>query len=171
MASATTPGPDYTRSRDVRHGAATGGGAATASYSQLTGLDLTCLAAKTVPGQVRTLVRLRLLEWGLPGLVDDACLVAAELVTNACEATPEKPIRTRFTRDAHGVVLAVWDSSDRLPQAAPIVELELDDLDLSEENLDRNGGRGLPLVQALATDYGTRKTNPHGKWTWARLTP
>jgi hypothetical protein len=68
------------------------------------------------------------------------------------------------------VLLAVWDSSDHMPTVKEVVELTLDDLDLSEENFDNNGGWGLPLVRALSCDCGVSKTNPRGKWVWARLT-
>ncbi|WP_433325545.1 hypothetical protein [Spirillospora sp. CA-294931] len=67
------------------------------------------------------------------------------------------------------MVLAVWDSSDAMPQARPVVELEPEDLDLSPANFDNNGGWGLPLVEALACQSGVTRTQPHGKWVWARL--
>jgi hypothetical protein len=56
-----------------------------------------------------------------------------------------------------------------MPQVKPIVEVNPDDLDLSPANWDNNGGWGLPLIQAIASEYGVRKTEPHGKWAWARL--
>ncbi|TDD13723.1 hypothetical protein E1287_43130, partial [Actinomadura sp. KC06] len=70
------------------------------------GLDLTCLAARTVPGQVRTLVELRLASWGLDALRDDVTLIASELVTNAVRHTPKQGIRMRLMREAGGVLLA-----------------------------------------------------------------
>jgi hypothetical protein len=44
-----------------------------------------------------------------------------------------------------------------------------EDLDLSEENWDDNGGWGLPIVQALADDCGYTPHPSGGKWVWARL--
>jgi hypothetical protein len=63
----------------------------------------------------------------------------------------------------------VWDGSDRLPQVQPIKEMSADDLDLSPENFDDNGGWGLHIVRATASECGVRKTAPYGKWVWACL--
>jgi anti-sigma regulatory factor (Ser/Thr protein kinase) len=134
------------------------------------GLDITCMAATTVAAEVRQRIGIRLAEWGLSGVVDDACLVAGELVVNACEATPDGAIRIRFTRESRTVTFAVWDASDRMPQVRRVIELEPEDLDLSPENWDNNGGWGLSLVQALSSECGVSRTAPRGKWVWARLT-
>lgn len=64
-----------------------------------------------------------------------------------------------------------------LQSPAPVIELILDTLDLSEDNFDANGGRGLHIIEALATTWGYTPGpgNPAtghsaGKWVWARLT-
>jgi two-component sensor histidine kinase len=134
------------------------------------GLDVTCLAARTVAAEMRQRMEFRLAAWGLMHIAHDAFLIADELITNACAATPNGEIRIRFTREPQSVVLGVWDSSDEMPTVKAVVELTLNDLDLSEENFDNNGGWGLPLVRALSCDCGVSKTNPRGKWVWARLT-
>lgn len=118
-------------------------------------LDVRFLAARTAPAQVRTLVGLRLDAWGLAAVCDDAKLIASELVTNAVLHTSEQEIRARLTREARGVLLEVWDSSDVLP--AP------------REDVEGLGGRGLPLVAALASECGASRTAPYGKWVWARI--
>lgn len=136
-------------------------------------LDMTCLAALTVPGQVRALVELRLAEWGLAGVGDDVTLIASELVTNAVRCAPEREIRVRFTRELGAVLLAVWDSSDvrpvrkRVPgaadeHAAPDAEA------LNPGHDDGTGGHGLPIVEALSEKCGVTPTRPHGKWVWSR---
>lgn len=135
----------------------------------LEALDMTCLAAGTVGADARQRIELRLSGWGLTRLADDAQLIAAELIANACAATPTGHIRIRFSRETGSVLLAVWDAGDLLPQVRPVRELELDDLDLREERFDDNGGWGLQLVQALSTECGVSRTRPNGKWVWARL--
>ncbi|WP_165966850.1 ATP-binding protein [Actinomadura sp. 7K507] len=135
-------------------------------------LDISCLAAGTTSGLVRTLVEFRLAEWGLEKIAGDVLLIAGELVANAVQNTRDREIRVRFTREAGTVVLAVWDSSDEMPVVRPVVELTLDDVvpdacALDDGYDDGTGGWGLPLVQALSSDCGVRRTEPSGKWVWA----
>lgn len=132
-------------------------------------LDMTCLAAATVAADARQRIGLRLDAWGLTRSAADVQLVAAELIANACAATPDGRIRVRFTREKSSVLLGVWDASDLMPQVRPIQEPTIEDLDLSEANFDRNGGWGLQLVQALACECGVRRTDPSGKWVWSRF--
>ncbi|MGH3392683.1 MAG: ATP-binding protein, partial [Actinomadura sp.] len=130
-------------------------------------LDVTCLATANVAGELRRRIEYRLAAWGMAEIGHDTCLVATELIVNAGRATPGGEIRFRFTRLPGGVLVEVWDASDRTPEALPIRVLEPEDLDLSPERFDDNGGWGLPLVQALAAECGTRRTVPNGKWVWA----
>lgn len=132
-------------------------------------LDWECLATGTVAAKARHRVELRLTAWRLAHLAEDIKLVAAELITNACTARPDGVIKVRMIRERHAVLLAVWDSVDEMPKVQPTRELELDDLDLTEGNLDRNGGWGLQLVRSLASECGARTTEPRGKWVWARF--
>ena len=137
-------------------------------------LDISCLAARTTAGLVRTLVEFRLAEWGLEKIAGDVLLIVGELVANAVEYTRDREIRVRFTREAGAVVLAVWDSSDEMPVARPVTELGLNDIvpdarALDDGYDDGTGGWGLPLVQALSSDCGVRKTEPSGKWVWAAV--
>jgi anti-sigma regulatory factor (Ser/Thr protein kinase) len=132
-------------------------------------LDVRCLAVRNVAGEFRKRAGYRLAAWRLTGISDDVILVATELITNACAATPETEIRIRLTRERGSVLLGVWDSSDRMPEVRPAGDLGPTELDLSPEHFDDNGGWGLPLVQALATECGVRRTTPNGKWVWARL--
>ncbi|WP_083983295.1 ATP-binding protein [Actinomadura hibisca] len=129
------------------------------------------LGSPAAAGLARTLAKQRLHKWGCFHKADDVLLIVAELIANAARATPRQEIRFQLSRDAHGIVIAVWDASPQLPQPKPLVELTLDDLDLSEEALDDNGGRGLPIVQALATACGYTIDPGGGKWVWARLSP
>ncbi len=134
------------------------------------GLDVTFLAARTAPGQVRAQVELRLAAWGLAGLRDEVTLIASELVTNAVRHTPDRKIRVRFTREARGVLLAVWDSCDALPVRKPASSAASPDAAALEAgHMEETGGRGLPIVEALASACGVSPTVPHGKWVWARV--
>ncbi|WUH99447.1 ATP-binding protein [Spirillospora sp. NBC_00431] len=140
----------------------------------LGGLDVTFRAARTVPGQVRLLVELRLVEWGLAGLVDDMTLIASELTTNAVCHSSGREIRVRFTREPRGVLLRVWDASDAMPVRGQAVETAADvaapdAAALESGHLDGMSGRGLPIVEALAYRCGVSRTKPYGKWTWARV--
>ncbi|SNS44133.1 Histidine kinase-like ATPase domain-containing protein [Actinomadura meyerae] len=129
------------------------------------------LASNAAPGLARTLTRPRLDKWGYVHISDDAFLIASELITNAVAATPGKEIRYQCSRDTAGVLIAVWDASPTVPRVHPLIELTLDTLDVSEENWDDNGGRGLPIVTALATECGHTPDPSGGKWVWARLKP
>ncbi|WUH98989.1 ATP-binding protein [Spirillospora sp. NBC_00431] len=150
------------------------GGGASVNVVATRRLDVTFPAAPIVPGQVRTLVELRLVEWDLTGLVDDVTLIASELVTNAVRHASGREIRVRFTREPYGVLLSVWDASDAMPVRGLPVNSAADATApnataLEAGRLDGMGGRGLPIVQALAHRCGVSRTEPHGKWTWARV--
>lgn len=135
------------------------------------GLDCMCLAAKTLAGEMRQRIGIRLDEWGLAHLAGDVLLIADELIVNACAATPERKIRIRFTREPGAVLVGVWDSSDARPVPRPVTELTLDDIIPDPEALDPGhyeGGRGLAIVRALASECGITATQPSGKWVWAR---
>lgn len=137
-------------------------------------MDIRFLAARSTAGLVRTLVGFRLREWGLAGIAGDVCQVAGELVANAAEMTLYREIQVRFTREVRTVMLAVWDSSDAMPVLRPIIDLSLEDIVPDPRALEPGHdagtrGRGLPIVQALAAECGVTKTEPHGKWVWARV--
>jgi len=119
-------------------------------------------------GVARVLAGARIRKWDYSAVLDDALLIVSELVTNAAEVTPGEKIVLQVGRDGQGIFFAVWDSSARMPEPRPVAELGLDDLDLSEESFDDNGGWGLALVQALSTSCGVTRDPNGGKWVWAR---
>ncbi|MBG6089532.1 ATP-binding protein [Actinomadura viridis] len=131
------------------------------------------LASPTAAGMARTLTNARLHKWGYTHLSDDAFLVASELITNAVTATPGSEIKYQLSRDGGEVLLAVWDSSTRVPAPRPIppVELSLETLDLAPERWDDNGGWGIPIVATLSVSSGYTLDPQGGKWVWARLKP
>jgi len=120
-----------------------------------------------------SLVEQRLLTWGVGADVRyDVRLVLSELVANAVSVTPaDGRITVGCDRDAVGVVVGVADPCPRLLRApAPLVEPRLEDLDLREENFDRNGGWGLGIVAALSVEHGVAPVpDGGGKVVWARL--
>lgn len=137
------------------------------------GLDTAFLAAWTAPAQVRMQLSLRLASWGMSRITEDVALIASELVTNAVRHAGEGEVRVRFTREAHGVLLEVWDACDRRPvvrrePGTPSAERPLDAAGPDPGDDDGMGGRGLLIVERLAVECGVVPTDPRGKWVWAR---
>jgi anti-sigma regulatory factor (Ser/Thr protein kinase) len=135
---------------------------------------MSLLAAPTAPGMMRSLVEFRLRDWRMERNADDVYLVASELITNAVQSVPDREIRVRLVREAGAVVIGVWDPSDAMPVVQPLVEMTLDDIIPDARALDigcdgGTGGRGLPIVQALSVECGVTKTEPFGKWVWAKV--
>lgn len=133
-------------------------------------------ASSAAPTFARTIMERRLIKWGYSRIIDDALLVTAELVTNAVRATPGKLIKLRCRWGPGAITVEVWDSSPEPPTPAPMIELSLDDIDVSESSFDGNGGRGLHIVEALAIAWGhcfepidPATDHSPGKWVWARL--
>jgi hypothetical protein len=129
------------------------------------------LASTAAAGLARTLTNARLYKWGHAHISDDAFLVASELINNALAETPGKEIKYLLGREGGEIFLAVWDSSNRVPCQRPPVEFTLDELDLSPERFDDNGGWGLGIVATLATNCGYTTDPNGGKWVWAALKP
>jgi anti-sigma regulatory factor (Ser/Thr protein kinase) len=134
-------------------------------------LVMPLMGTPSAVGLARTLVDARIRKWDYFHILDNVLLIVSELVTNAARQTPHKEIRLQLSRDASGIVIAVWDGDHELPQARPKKELTLDDLDLSEEAFDDNGGWGLHIIQALSSTCGVMGDPAGGKWIWARIRP
>ena len=108
------------------------------------------------PGQARALVGRRLTEHDRHSLVDDVTLVVSELVTNAV-VHARTAIRVRIEELPFCVKLTVFDESADLP--APRLARRVVG--------DSEGGRGVWLVDACSTDWGTDRVGDHGKCVWA----
>lgn len=131
-----------------------------------------CLELGALPSTVpcaRLHTRLVLAEWGLKAQVETAELLVSELVTNAVQAsegmigcryqgrwTPGvPPVRMWLCSDKQSVLVQVWDGSDRRPERKDV-------------DLEAVGGRGLLLVEALSTEWGTYSPERStGKVVWA----
>ncbi|MFI0366841.1 ATP-binding protein [Actinomadura sp. 1N219] len=122
-------------------------------------------------GLARTLADSRLRNWDYFHILDDALLIVSELVTNAARQTPNQEIRVQVSRDADGLIIAVWDRDPQYPRPKPRTTLTLEDLDISEDAFDDNGGRGLHIVRALSVRCGATRDPAGGKWVWARMRP
>jgi len=119
------------------------------------------------PGIVRAHVRAVLTRYQATSTVlDNAELVASELVTNSLSCTRD-PVAVRLVRTDGRLRLSVWDSSPYPPQprcpgpgkgAGP--------------ELDAESGRGLWLLRACADEWGhyllvNGRRNGGGKEVWA----
>lgn len=94
----------------------------------------------------RAHVRQLLWEWNHAELAEDASVVVSELVTNAVMASADMraanaPVQVWLASDTTRVLVAIADASPHPP-----VRLNLEP--------DAEGGRGLALVEALATRWG-----------------
>ncbi|MER6605774.1 ATP-binding protein [Streptomyces sp. NPDC000927] len=104
--------------------------------------------------QARHDASLVLLTWHLEPLIESAELIVTELVANAIQHG-EGPIEFSITRIEDGVKLAVADRSPNSPDPRPADPLD-------------EGGRGILLVEALATSWGCQEKR-NGKQVWAEL--
>ncbi|WP_369225918.1 ATP-binding protein [Streptomyces sp. R39] len=111
--------------------------------------------AESVP-VARHLVRKALDDWKLHSLGDTAELVVTELVTNSVRHARSTTIRVTVRRLAGGTVqVAVIDMSHDMPVLLPPTE-------------DAEDGRGLAVIDAVSTQWGTDLL-PWGKRVWADL--
>ncbi|MET9669345.1 ATP-binding protein [Streptomyces sp. NPDC006475] len=113
--------------------------------------------------ETRHRVEAQLLTWKRPPeTVDAAMLIVTELVTNAVEHTDAADIICTVSLRSDVVTVSVTDTdtdTGAFTHSAPVPALP-DDLEES--------GRGLFLVSALATDWGTRLT-AGSREVWACL--
>jgi hypothetical protein len=118
-------------------------------------------AYPTAPACARGHARSVALEWGLASLADTAELLASEMVTNALQASrrlaaQEIPvIRLWLACDQSSLVLHVWDASHEMPTR-------------QQPDPDDESGRGLMIIDSLATRWGSYETRD-GKVVWAQL--
>ncbi|BFU45073.1 ATP-binding protein [Krasilnikovia sp. MM14-A1004] len=94
-------------------------------------------------------------RWGLPHLIGPACLVVSELVANAVEHAGTMITLQISHRDRY-VNISVRDGS---PEPPRLIELDV---------LDRERGRGIMLVDSVATHWGWLPSR-EGKVVWATL--
>jgi anti-sigma regulatory factor (Ser/Thr protein kinase) len=108
------------------------------------------------PGHARVFVADTLEQWGLPALVDAATLLTSELVTNA--------VRHAGT----GMELAISRSDGGVVRVAVTDRAPAVDVHLRRSGNDAEGGRGLFLVEQLATGWGSA-VHDNAKTVWFEL--
>ena len=99
-------------------------------------------------------------EWGLRALADDTALIVSEIATNSIEASvvlPERPpIALRLLATETLLRIEVWDQSPH-------------NVEPREVDADAECGRGLTVVAALSTHWGSNRTSHQHKVVWAEL--
>jgi anti-sigma regulatory factor (Ser/Thr protein kinase) len=136
--------------------------------SQLTMPHLELSASPAAVPCARHHVRQVLRQAGLTELIGPAELAASEIVTNAvraaggleahCSAASDAAdalVRLWLTAGEHGALLLVWDASPSRPQP-------------QSPDHDAESGRGLLLVEAVSTAWGSFEVaGQPGKVVWA----
>jgi anti-sigma regulatory factor (Ser/Thr protein kinase) len=112
-------------------------------------------ATKTAPQLVRGFLRSTLETWKLDGFGHVTELLASELVSNAVVHVGH-PMTVRISRRPDSIRVEVQDESQQLPS-------------LGTPDLTSAHGRGVWLVDALATDWGAEVDPEHGKTVWFEL--
>jgi anti-sigma regulatory factor (Ser/Thr protein kinase) len=118
------------------------------------------------PRTGREFTREILADWKLCRLAEDATVVVSELVTNAVRhgmrgvlhPAHARPIQLVLLRDERKLLAVVTDAGNDLPAPPPA---DPDGFDFMES------GRGLHVVEAIASAWGWTRLAGAGKAVWA----
>lgn len=116
------------------------------------------------PRTARDFTRQTLRAWDLDTLTDDATVIVSELVTNAwrhglrcgLDDPAADPIELIFWRSGRELFCVVTDSGEGRPV-------------LAEPDLCAEAGRGLHVIEALASSWGWSPLDAYRKAVWAAL--
>jgi anti-sigma regulatory factor (Ser/Thr protein kinase) len=108
------------------------------------------------PGEARRAVRAFCVKHAIENVVDDAELLASEVMTNACRLA-NGPVTMFLMADEGALVVIVTDDSDRKLPSAPALSGPLAET-----------GRGLLVLDRLAGAWGSTITSGR-KNVWFRL--
>lgn len=104
----------------------------------------------------RRFVMTTIRSWGCEEATESACLLTSEVLTNAISHSHARgTLDLRLHRTAREITVEVTDTSTHIPQ-------------LRHAESGDESGRGLLLVDTLATDWGARPTD-NGKTVWFTL--
>jgi anti-sigma regulatory factor (Ser/Thr protein kinase) len=109
------------------------------------------------PGEARAAIRRLLPDWRLGALLEPVLLVVSELVANAVQHG-RPPVGLRLRRAGQGVRVDVHDE-----EGTPV--------ESSSAAAEAESGRGLAIVDALASDSGVDQIEGDGKVVWAQVDP
>jgi DNA-binding NarL/FixJ family response regulator len=148
-----------TPARSLTSEIATIAGLVAAAQTALETAQATLKGDKRSPSEARRLVRGALASSLAPSeedeLLDNAMLLVSELVTNAVvHAGSEVDVMIRL--DGSCLRVEVGDTSDVVPRMQP-------------PSVDATSGRGLPLVENLASRWGVAPRPAGGKSVWFEL--
>jgi len=116
-------------------------------------LQLPALPESAASG--RRFIAKTLAGWGLAGLSDTAVLLGNELITNAL-VHAGSAVEVRLVRRRSTLRVAVRDTSGGMPVRRFY-------------SLEARSGRGLAMVEALATRWGVTPLSAGGKTVWFEL--
>jgi anti-sigma regulatory factor (Ser/Thr protein kinase) len=121
------------------------------------GWELKCVAEPEELAALRRIIRLHLVQWGLPHVVDTAQLCVSELVTNVIDHVGVgTPMVLGLSMRGTHVRIEVRDPD---PRALPT---------LVAAERDAEGGRGMAIVSEVADRWGVLP-GPDSKVTWCEL--
>ncbi|MFE3659052.1 SpoIIE family protein phosphatase, partial [Streptomyces sp. NPDC059165] len=101
--------------------------------------------------EARAFLAKALFSWGCYEVADEAQLLVSEVVTNAIQHG-RGPVRLHMRRNSSELTVEVSDQGHHLPQPRMAAD-------------DEESGRGLILVDTLASSWGVRPSD-EGKTTW-----
>jgi anti-sigma regulatory factor (Ser/Thr protein kinase) len=109
-------------------------------------------------GEARRAASECLRSWRLDSVVEPVELLASELITNACKATGSRAdaVAMRLSATPGTLILEVWDANETAPRRQAAA-------------LEAEGGRGLLLVETLASRWHFYRPRSGGKVVWCSL--
>jgi hypothetical protein len=115
---------------------------------------------------VRLHTTLVLREWRMTALADVAELVAAELATNAIQASSTAAQTLTAPAPAGLAVIRLHLASDRRQVLVEVGDDDLRPPAPARPDPERDGGRGLLLVETVSARWGCYYLNPATPATW-----
>jgi anti-sigma regulatory factor (Ser/Thr protein kinase) len=121
---------------------------------------------------VRLHTALVLREWHMSSLADVAELVASELATNAIQASQNAEHSQTAAQQRSGLaVIRLHLASDRRQVLVEVGDNDLRPPTPARPHPERDGGRGLLLVEAVSARWGCYYLNPASPASWQEPVP